>query len=40
MNPNVRKYLIWSAALVVILIAVALVRGQTAVKLPISGAGE
>jgi hypothetical protein len=36
MSAQVQKYLIWSAAIIVALIAIALIRGQTTVKLPIS----
>lgn len=35
MNPQVRKFLIWSGALVVVLIAVALIRGKTKVAVPV-----
>jgi len=34
MNAQVQKYLIWSAAVIVALIAIALIRGTTEVKLP------
>lgn len=35
MSAKVQKYLIWGAAIVVVLIAIALVRGQTSVKVPV-----
>jgi hypothetical protein len=35
MSPQVRKYLIWGAAVIVVLIAIALIRGQTSVKVPV-----
>lgn len=34
MNAQVQKYLIWSAAVIVGLIAIALIRGKTEVKIP------
>lgn len=37
MNPQVQKYIIWSAAIIVVLIAVALISGRTRVKLPVQG---
>lgn len=36
MSAQIQKYLIWSAAAIVALIAIALIRGKTVVKLPVS----
>ena len=36
MSPQVRKFLIWGGALVVVLIAIMLIRGTTTVKAPVS----
>lgn len=38
MNPQIQKYIIWSAAIIVVLVAVALISGKTRVKLPVQGA--
>jgi hypothetical protein len=35
MSAQVQRYAIWAAALIVVLIAIALVRGKTSVKVPV-----
>jgi len=36
MNPQVRKFLMWGGALIVLIIAAALIAGKTKVKVPVT----